>query len=52
MVGTQKHDKMTKSVSSRILIPVISHTFIQNVSSCFDRIRLARILEVFVGEES
>ena len=51
-VGIQKHDEMTKSVSSRIPIPIMSRIFVQNVSSCFNRIRPAGILEVFVGEES
>jgi len=51
-VGTQKHDKMTKSVSSRVSIPVMSRTFVQNMSSCFDGIRHARTFEVFIGEES
>jgi len=51
-VSTQKHDKMTKSISSRVPIPVMSHIFMQNVSPCFDRIRPARTFEVFVEEES
>ena len=37
-VSTQKHDKVTERISSRIPIPIMSHTFMKNVPSCLNRV--------------
>jgi len=43
---------MTESVSSGVPIPVMSHAFIKNVSSCFDWIVSTGTLEIFLREKS
>jgi len=37
-LALKEHDKIIKQISSRVPIPIMSHTFIQNVPSCLDRI--------------
>ena len=43
---------MTKSIFSGVPIPIVSHAFIKNVSSCFDWIILTGTLEILFGEKS
>ena len=51
-ISTQKHDKVTKWISSRVPIPIVSCTFMKYVSSCLNRIGPARTFEIIIREKS
>ena len=50
-ISTQKHDEVTEQISSRVPIPIMSHTFMKYVSSCLDRVGPTRIFEIFVRKK-
>ena len=50
-ISYQEHDEMIKQISSWVPIPIMSCTFVKNVSSWFDRIVSTWTFEFFIREK-